>query len=292
MKIAVSGGSGFIGTHLGPRLLQRGDDVLVLSRNPQNVRAGRGIPWSSIDEVAGAEVIINLAGENVGAGRWAASRKRRILDSRLKSTHALVDAMRSAPQKQRTFISGSAVGYYGVRGDEIVDESSPGGSGFLADVTRQWEAEAHRADGVARLVIFRFGVVLSGDGGALKKMLLPFRLGIGGPIGNGQQWMSWVDLEDVIRAIEWAIDHRDVRHTYNITAPEPVRNRDFARALGRAIHRPSIMPVPAFALRLLLGAEMADEVLLGGQRVVPARATSEGFVFKNATLDASLQRIF
>jgi uncharacterized protein (TIGR01777 family) len=290
MRVAVSGGSGFIGQSLVRRLLQRSDEVLVLSRNPEKVRLGRGIPWSAVDEAAGEGVGINLAGENVGGGRWTAERKRRILESRLQATTALVDAMRRAADKRRTFISASAVGYYGLRGDEIIDESSPGGSGFLAEVTRQWEEAAHRADGIARVVILRFGVVFGLNGGALEKMLLPFRLGVGGPIGNGRQWMSWVDLEDVLRSIEWAIDRPEAKGTYNITAPEPVRNRDFANTLGRVLHRPSLMPTPGFALRLIFG-EMAGEVLLGGQRVVPSRATAEGFRFNYPTLEASLRHV-
>lgn len=291
MKIAVSGGSGFIGQALVQRLLQRGEEVLVLSRHPEKVRLGRGVPWSAVDEVASAGVVVNLAGENVGGGRWTAERKRRILESRVNATSALVDAMRRVPDSRRTFISASAVGYYGVRGDEMVDESSASGFGFLAEVTRKWEAAAHGGDAIARVVIFRFGVVFGPSGGALQKMLLPFRLGIGGPIGSGRQWMSWVDLEDVLRAVEWAIDRRAVKDTYNITAPEPIRNGDFARALGRALHRPSLVPTPRFALRLLFGG-MADEVLLGGQRVVPSRATAEGFSFNYATLEASLRHMF
>jgi uncharacterized protein (TIGR01777 family) len=287
VKIVVSGGTGFLGEPLVRRLLQRGADVLVLSRNPAKVQSGRGIPWSAVDEAGSADAIINLAGENVGEGRWTAERKGNILSSRIEATTALVTAMRRARAKPRTFISPSAVGFYGVRDDEILDESSDTGSGFLAAVTRDWEEAARRAEGVARVVIFRFGVVVAKDGGALKKMLLPFRFGAGGPIGSGEQWMSWVDRDDVLRAIEWAIDHPEVRGTYNITAPEPVRNRDFARALGRSIHRPSFMPTPAFALRLLFG-EMADEILLGGQRVVPSRATREGFTFAYPTLEASL----
>jgi len=290
MRIAVSGGSGFIGQALVRRLLQRNDEVLVLSRNPEKVRLGHGIPWSAVTEVAGADVVINLAGENVGGGRWTAESKRRILESRLKATGTLVDAMRRTPDKRRTFISASAVGYYGLRGDEILDESSPSGSGFLAEVTRQWEEAAHRADGIARVVIFRFGVVFGPNGGALEKMLLPFRLGVGGPIGTGRQWMSWVDLEDVLRAIEWPIDRQEVKGTYNITAPEPVRNRDFADTLGRVLRRPSFMPTPGFALRLIFG-QMADEVLLGGQRAVPSRATAEGFRFNDPTLEASLRHV-
>ena len=288
MKIVVSGGSGFVGQPLVQRLLKRGDEVLVLSRDPTTVSAGRGIPWSAVDEAGSADVVINLAGENIGSGRWTAERKRRILESRLRATGALVDTMRRALPKPRTFISASAVGFYGLHGDETLDENSPNGAGFLAEVTRRWEEIARSADGMARVVIFRFGVVLARDGGALQKMLLPFRLGIGGPIGSGNQWMSWVDREDVLRAIEWAIDRPEVRGTYNITAPEPLRNRDFARALGRALHRPSFMPVPGFMLRLIFG-DMADEAMLGGQRVIPARATREGFTFAYPTLDSSLR---
>lgn len=289
MKVVVTGGSGFIGQPLVKRLVQRGQDVVVLSRNPGKVRAGRGAPWDAANaEIANADAVINLAGENVGDGRWTAERKRRILESRLESTRKVVEAMRAAPGKQRTLISASAVGYYGVRGDEVLDESASNGTGFLAEVTRRWEEQARGAESIARVVIPRFGVVLAGDGGALKKMLLPFRLGIGGPIGSGKQWMSWIDRDDAIRFIEWAIDRQSVRGIYNATAPNPVTNRDFARTLGQVLHRPAIMPVPAFVLRLVFG-EMADEILLGGQRVVPARALAEGFTFSYPTLEACLR---
>jgi uncharacterized protein (TIGR01777 family) len=234
-----------------------------------------------------ADVVVNLTGENVGAGRWTSQRKRRILDSRIEATRILAEAIRTSRGKSKTLINASAVGYYGPHGDELLDEKSPSGAGFLAEVVRRWEEEAHRADDATRVVIFRFGVVLAADGGALKKMLLPFRLGVGGPIGSGQQWMSWVDREDVLRAIDWAIDHPSVRGVYNITSPAPVINREFARALGRALHRPALMPIPAFVLRAVFG-EMADEMLLSGQRVVPARATAEGFSFAYPTIDASL----
>jgi len=291
MKVAVSGGTGFIGRGVVQRFLDRGDEVLVVSRNPEKVRAGRGVGWDAIGEIASADVVLNFAGENIGGGRWTAERKRRILESRLRATDALVSAMESDRRRPRTFISASAVGFYGLRGDEVLDESSAGGAGFLAEVTRQWEDAAHRADDLGRVVIFRFGVVLDANGGALKQMMLPFRFGAGGPVGSGRQWMSWIDREDVLRAIEWAIDGSSVRGTYNITAPEPVRNRDFANALGRAMHRPAIVPTPGFALRLLFG-DMADEVLLGGQRVVPARATAQGFAFRYPTLESSLAANF
>ena len=261
MRVIVTGGTGFIGEPLVRRMLARGDEVAVVTRNPSKVRAGTPLPWDGIDDAASADVVVNLAGENVGGGRWTEPRKRRIVESRVDATTALVEVLNRRPDQHRTLINASAIGYYGVRG---------------------------RAEGAARVVILRFGVVL-GPGGALGKMLLPFRLGAGGPVGSGRQWMSWVDREDVLRMIEWVIDQRAAHGVYNVTAPNPVRNRDFARALGRALHRPAFMPAPAFALRLALGREMADEMLLGGQRVVPARAAADGFTFAYADLDAALK---
>jgi uncharacterized protein len=288
MKVVISGGTGFIGEPLVQRLLARGDDVAVLTRNPSKVRAGRPLAWDEVGEAASADVVINLAGENVGEGRWTGERKKRIVDSRVSSTAALIDAVKSRPNERRVFINASAVGYYGLRGDEVLDESAPSGSGFLAEVVRRWEEAAREAEGAARLVILRFGVVL-GPGGALGKMLLPFRLGVGGPVGSGKQWMSWVDREDVLRMIEWAIDNPSVRGVYNVTAPHPVQNREFARALGRTLHRPAFMPVPAFALRLAFGREMAEEILLGGQRVAPSRAAAEGFTFAWPEIEGALR---
>jgi hypothetical protein len=213
------------------------------------------------------------------------------MKSRLCGTHAIVDALKKAPARRRTLVNASAVGFYGAtRGDEILDENSPRGEGFLADVTAKWEAAARDAESAARVVVFRFGVVLSREGGALPKMILPFKFGAGGPVGSGRQWMSWVALDDVLRAIEWAIDNDTVRGAYNITAPEPVRGREFASAAGRVLHRPAFMPAPAFALQLLFG-EMADEILLGGQRAVPKRALAEGFTFLHSTLEPALQQI-
>ncbi len=290
MKIVVSGGSGFIGQPLVRRVLERGDEALVISRDPSRVTTGRGISWDAGDEIASADVVVNLAGENVGGGRWSAARKKRILESRVHATMALVEGMRGNPAQRRTFISASAVGYYGPRGDQVLDEMAQGGGGFLAEVTRRWEEMARKADDVARLVIFRFGVVLGADGGALQKMMLPFRFGAGGPVGSGEQWMSWVDRDDVVRAIEWAIDRPEVRGTYNITSPEPVTNREFARTLGRVMHRPAFLPTPALPLRIALG-DMAEEMLLGGQQVVPARATAEGFTFNYPTLESALRHV-
>ncbi|MEO6486911.1 MAG: TIGR01777 family oxidoreductase [Thermoanaerobaculia bacterium] len=298
MKIAIAGGSGFVGEPLVRRLVSRGDDVVVLSRSPAKVRAGRGVQWDGQSQgawtadVASADVVVNLAGENIGDGRWTAERKRRLIDSRLNATRALVQALGSAidtePTPRRAFISASAVGYYGLRGDESLTESASRGTGFLADLVARWEEEARHAEKAARLVILRFGVVLAGDGGALAKMLLPFKLGVGGRIGSGQQWMSWVSRDDLIRMIEWAIGKDSARGIYNVTSPVPVRNVDFTKALGHALHRPTIFPIPGFVLKAAFG-EMADEVLLGGQRVIPARAMEEGFVFSHLPIEPALK---
>jgi uncharacterized protein (TIGR01777 family) len=294
MNIVVAGGSGFLGEPLVRRLLARGDAVAVLTRDTSRVRAGRPILWDGrsqgawAEEVAAADVVINLAGENIGAGRWTAERKRRLIDTRLDAAKAIVEALRRTARK-RTLINASATGFYGNRQDEELDESSSRGSGFLAELVEQWEAAAREAEPLARLVLLRFGVVLAKDGGALQKMMLPFKLGAGGPVASGQQWMSWVDRDDVLRMIEWAIDNDNARGIYNVTAPQPVRNREFSRAVGKALSRPAFMPAPAFALRAALG-EMADELLIGGQRVLPRRAEAEGFRFEAGNLEEGLRR--
>ncbi len=293
MKIVIAGGSGFVGEPLVRRLAARGDEIVVLSRNPSKVHAGRGVAWDGRSagawtaEIDAADAVINLAGENIGEGRWTDERKRRLVSSRLDATNAIVNALAKAPAKKRTLINASAVGYYGFESDQEVDESAAKGRGFLADLVERWESAAKPAETLARLVILRFGVVLGPDGGALAKMKLPFQLGAGGPVGNGYQWFSWIDREDLLHAIEWALDNDRVRGTYNVTSPNPVRNRDFAKTLGRVMHRPSLLPAPAFALRLAFG-QMADEALLGGQRVVPRRAVHEGFIFQFADLESAL----
>ncbi|HEV7486388.1 MAG TPA: TIGR01777 family oxidoreductase [Thermoanaerobaculia bacterium] len=293
-RIVVAGGSGFIGEPLVRRLLARGDDVAVLTRNASNVRAGRAVGWKPPsqgiwpDEAANADVVINLAGENVGGGRWTAERKKRIIESRVAATSALVEAMSRKPDHTRTFISASATGFYGDRGDESLDETSSAGIGFLAEVTKRWEELARGAEPFARVVVLRFGVVLAKDGGALAKLLLPFRLGAGGPMGSGQQWMPWIGRDDILRIIEWSIDRDATRGTYNATAPNPARNRELARTLGRVLHRPVLLPTPAFALRLALGSEMANEMLLGGHRVLPRHAQEEGFEFAYPDLEPAL----
>jgi len=295
-KIVVAGGSGFIGEPLVRRLIARGDEVAVLTRNPSNVHVGQALLWnppsegSWMEEVANADVVINLAGENVGGGRWTAARKTRLMQSRVTATSALVSAMERNRSNARTLISASAIGYYGDRGDEPIDENARAGSGVLTEITRRWEELARTAEPIARVVIIRFGIVLAANGGALAKLLLPFRLGAGGPMGSGRQRMSWIDREDALRMIEWAIDHDAARGVYNATAPNPVTNREFAEVLGHVLHRPAILPTPAFALRLALGAEMANEMLLTGARVLPKRAQEEGFEFAHPQLDEALKQ--
>lgn len=295
MKIIVAGGSGFIGEPLVKHLLSRGDDVFVLTRNPEKLAAGRALQWDGkaqgpwSEDVATADVVVNLAGENLSEGRWTQERKRKLIESRLDSTRALVEAMRTERGRKRTFISASAVGAYGDRGDEEIDESSRRGHGFLADLTDQWERAARSAESISRLIITRFGVVLGAGGGALRKMLLPFRLGVGGTIAGGDQWMSWIDRDDLIRMIAWLIDSEEATGVYNATSPRPVRSRELTRELARVLHRPALLPTPAFVLRLMFG-EMAEETVIEGQRVFPHRAEAEGFRFETREVAESLAK--
>jgi uncharacterized protein (TIGR01777 family) len=295
MKIVIAGGSGLVGRALAASLSKRGDDVVILSRSPSTVREGRGVAWGGAGdawkrEVESAGAIVNLAGSGIADKRWTGARKRELRESRISATRALVDTMVASPLPGRVFVSASAVGYYGARGDEALDESASTDGSFLSTLAVDWEAEALRAREAARVVLLRIGIVLSTRGGALAKMLPPFRLGAGGPLGTGRQWMSWIHLDDLVAMIAWAVANGDVRGAYNATAPAPVTNAEFARALGRALHRPAIVPAPAFALRALLG-ELAGPLLLTGQRVVPERAMREGFRFSHPSLAGALENL-
>ncbi len=295
MKIIVAGGTGFVGQPLVDALAAD-HDVRVLSRNASRVPQKRGIEWQPgspgpwQQSVAEADAVVNLAGESIADGRWTDARKQAILDSRITATTAITQAMASSDRKGRVLVNASAIGFYGSRGDEVLTEKSEPGSDFLSDVVRKWEAAAGAANPAVRVVILRFGIILGKDGGALPKMMLPFRLFAGGPTGNGQQWMSWVSLEDIVSMIRWAIETPAVQGTFNATAPEPVRNREFASTLGSVMKRPSFVPAPAPALRLALG-EMADALLLGSQRVIPERTASEGYGFRDTELRPALARI-
>ncbi len=293
MKVVIAGGSGFIGLALTRRFMTSGADVVVLSRDPVRVELGRGVLWTPgsgdrawQSELADATHVINLAGENIGAQRWSAERKVALLESRLAPTRALVTAIREVASRPH-FISASAIGIYGDRGDEALTEQSPIGHGFLSELARQWESAALEAGDAATVSVFRIGIVLAPEGGALERMLLPFRLGAGGRFGSGSQWMSWIDRDDLVRMIEWGASRKPQAGVYNATAPHPQRNRDFVRLLGAALHRPALLPAPALALRLALG-EMAGPLLLEGQRVLPERAEREGFEFSYPELESSL----
>lgn len=284
MKIVVAGGSGFLGRPLVQALSTARHDIVVLSRgggtSVDGARAatwapdGRSGPWSR--EVEGADAVINLAGEPLPERRWTESHKRRILDSRVLATRSLVEACGTAAAPPRIFISASGIGYY-PNSDAITDESAPAGVGFLSRVCELWEAEARRVETTgARVVLLRTGVVLHREGGAIQKLLLPFKLGVGGPIGSGRQWWAWIHRADWIAMTMWALNTAGVSGPLNVCAPEPSQNKDVMRALGRAVRRPALVPTPAFALRAAFG-EMADEMLLASQRAVPKRALDGGF---------------
>jgi len=273
MNIAISGASGFIGRHLVKSLALAGHSLRALSRHA---------PAESLRE---ADVIIHLAGEPV-AQRWTAAAKQRIRDSRVVGTHNLVETLATLPRRPEALICASAIGYYGSRGDEILTESSAPGSGFLPEVCVAWEREAQAAEALGiRVVRVRTGVVLAAGGGALARMLPPFRMGVGGRLGSGRQWMSWIHLDDLAALFQFAVEGQ-VRGPLNAVAPEPVTNSDFTHELARVVRRPAVFPVPEFALRLLFG-EMAD-VLLASQRVVPAAAEAAGFSFRFPQLAAAL----
>jgi uncharacterized protein (TIGR01777 family) len=292
-RLLVSGASGPIGAALLPSLKARGYSVTRLVRGaatgPDQVTWNPTQPLSP-DSVSGFDAVIHLAGESI-VGRWTEARKRRILHSRTQGTRHLAEAVANAAQRPRVFISASAVGYYGNRGDEILREDSPSGEGFAAEICRQWEAAAQPAAAAGiRTVQMRLGVVMSADGGALKKMLLPFRLGLGGRLGDGRQWWRWVSVEDVVGGIQHVLDNDTLKGPVNTTAPNQVTNAEFTRTLAGVLKRPALFPMPAFAVRLVFG-QMGDELFLGSQRVEPAKLTASGYQFKHPELRKALQEI-
>jgi uncharacterized protein len=301
MKVVIAGGTGFLGRPLTTSLLQDKHDVIVLTRGRDaRIAAGaRGVEWDPSGEtgtwaaaIDGAHVVVNLAGESIAGKRWSAAQKQRILDSRLRATRSLVTAIGNASAPPSVFVSGSAVGYYGPLGDEPATEATPAGHDFLAHVCEQWEREALRAaNSRTRVACIRTGIVLEKDGGALPEMLPPFRVGAGGPVGSGRQYWPWIHRDDWIALVRWVIDTPAASGAINATGPRPVTNAVFARALGRAMHRPAFLPAPAFALKLLLG-EMAEALLLSGQNALPAKATRAGFQFRYHTVDDALRAIF
>jgi hypothetical protein len=296
MRILISGASGLVGNALSRRLQEDGHKVARLLR-PGGARTSPGdVSWdpmaATVDAPAmeGADAVVHLSGANMAGGRWTPERKALLRSSRISSTRVLVDTLSGLRQKPRVFVCASAIGYYGNRGDEVLTESSEGETDFVALLVRDWEAEARRAELASiRTVLLRFGVILSSQGGALPRMLTPFKYGVGGRLGSGTQWMSWVTLEDAVEIVRLSIASDQVSGPVNVVAPNPVRNSQFTRVVATALHRPAILSAPAFALRAVLG-EMAD-LLLASQRVIPERLTAIGYKFRFPDLDAALQSI-
>jgi len=292
VKLLVTGGTGFIGSPLCRALARQGHELTVLTRASRSSADPRirYLAWADPgwpQAIRGIEGAINLAGEPIAAKRWSPAQKTVIRDSRVGTTRRLVDALAALPQKPSVLVSASAVGYYGDRGDEVLDETNAPGRGFLAETCQAWEAQAQRAEPLGvRVVRLRIGVVLAPGGGALAKMAPPFRGFLGGPLGSGRQWLSWIHREDVIGLIAWSLSQPALSGAVNATAPEPATMRAFCRELGRALRRPAWAPVPAPVLRVLLG-EMAD-MLLTGQRVLPAVARRLGYVFRYPDLPRAL----
>ncbi len=289
MRVAITGASGFVGRALCARLRQEGHDPVAVRRDGSGT-----LRWSTKDgfdppdALSGYDAVVHLAGENIAGGRWTDARKKAIVDSRVQGTRRVVEAIKAAQPPPRVLVSMSAVGYYGARGSAELDEDAGPGEGFLAQTTLAWEAEADAASTLpdTRLVKLRMGTVL-GEGGALEKMLPAFKMGVGGRLGDGDQYMSWIHIEDVVRAIVHVLTHEDCDGAFNLTSPEPSTNATFTHALGAALHRPTIIPVPKFALRIAFG-EMADHLLLSGQRVVPKRLLEHGFTFDHPDVRAAL----
>lgn len=297
MRVLVTGATGLIGSALCDALLARGDEVVGLTRDPERARPKnptvRWHAWQATTErpppesLQGVDAVVNLIGEEINQ-RLTDQAKVRIRESRLVGTHNLLQGIEAAPEKPDVFIGQSAIGYYGDRGAQILDEESEPGEGFTAEIPIDWEAAEREAEGIVpRVVIFRTGLVLTKHGGLLKQLLLPFKLGVGGPIAGGEQFMSWIHIDDEVGLLLWALDDDRVSGTINATAPNPVTNREFSKALGQALRRPAFMPVPRFAVTALRGRELAEAVA-GGSRVLPRRALDMGYEFRHPQIEEAL----
>jgi uncharacterized protein len=292
MKVLISGSHGLVGTALGNSLKSKGHEVFALVRHAPHSDAE--VEWYpdrgslALSRLEGMDVVVHLAGESIAEGRWNEEKKKLIRDSRVRATIVLSEALGNLKRPPKTLVSASAIGYYGDRGDLIVTEGTVPGNDFLAGVCVEWEQATQSATTRdIRVVNARFGVILSAAGGALKKMLPPFRMGIGGRVGSGRQWMSWIALDDVVNGLEFAINHESLSGPVNYVAPNPVTNAEFTRTLGKVLSRPTLFPIPAFAVRLAFG-EMADALLLSGQRVKPAQLENAGYQFEYQQLEPAL----
>jgi len=309
MKILVTGSTGLIGKALVAALVKDGHSVCRLVRPGTNVNddaGGFNVAWNPATgelggAAVGADAVVNLAGASIADGRWTEKRKTELRSSRVDVTRVLIEALGKMNVKPTVLISASAIGYYGNRGDEILDEESTAGEGFLTGIAKEWEAEALKAEAWrTRVVLARFGIILGKEGGALPKMVTPFKFGLGGRLGSGNQWMSWIALEDVVgilklclerTPIQGAVNFAPISGVLNVVSPQPVTNAEFTKTLASALHRPAIFPAPPFALRLALGREMADALLLASQRVVPKKLDQIGYAFRYSKLMSALATI-
>lgn len=297
MKILVTGSTGLVGTALVPVLVRAGHTVCRLVRQETVVKGGEGdgfyVAWNPATRelggaAVGADAVVNLAGASIADGRWTAKRKLELQSSRIDTTRALVAALAKMNARPRVLVSSSATGFYGNRGDEVLTEESAPGNDFLADLAKSWEAEAVKAEALGiRVVLARLGVILAKRGGALPRMMMPFRFFAGGNIGSGKQWMPWISLDDAVGIMRFALDNSNARGPLNAIAPEPVQNSEFTKTLARAMHRLALLPAPAFALRLALG-EMADALLLSSQRALPQKLQQLGYSFQHPNLSSAL----
>jgi hypothetical protein len=296
MKILISGASGLVGKNLIPTLIAKGHMVYrLVRRTPKSAdeiewNAETGFAESEQAKLENFEAVVHLAGDNVASENWSDEKKRKIKESRTVGTRVLVDALKRCANPPRHFISASAIGFYGNRGDEILNEQSAKGEGFLPEVCAAWEDEIKQAESFARVAYLRIGVVLAKDGGALEKMLTPFKFGVGGTIGSGKQYMSWLALDDLIKMIHFALENESLRGAINAVAPNPVTNEEFTRSLGKVLGRPTFLPVPAFAIKTLFG-EMGETLILEGSRVVPKKLQDAGFDFDFPNLEAALKHV-
>jgi len=301
-RVIITGATGFIGNALCRELIQGRYEVVELSRGPEMGKAllpnqVKVVKWDTqssegwADYADGAYAIVNLAGENIASGTWTTERKQRILQSRLDAGKAVVEAVEKVKTKPQVVIQSSGIGYYGDSGDEIVDETSPPGSGFLVEVAKQWEKTTQEVESMGvRHVVIRTGVVLGEEGGFLSRIIPPYRFFLGGYMGSGKQWIPWIHIDDEAKAIRFLMEKKDLQGVFNLTAPNPITSRDFSKVLGKAMKKPAWLPVPGFVLRLFLG-EMAKELILSGQRAVPKRLLESGYEFSYADAKSALAQI-